>query len=67
MKNKKVIYDDLPTATEEETKLFLEVASEFIESTYLYNSVKGVAKTAIADYIASCNGKQLLRKKVCKS
>lgn len=56
-------YENLPVATQEETQMFLETASEFVNSTCLYNSYKDIAKMAIADYIAYCNNKQLLLRK----
>ena len=59
-------YRNLPEASEEQSQQFVREARSFIEDNGYYSSYKGVAVTAVADYIASTNGLQLLRvKKLC--
>lgn len=54
-------YRNLPEATAEETDAYLIEAGKFITCTWLYSSYKGLAKVAIADYLAWKDGKQLKR------
>ena len=54
-------YEEMPVATEEQCKEFLEEASKFLENTSHYSSYKNLAKTAIADFLAYKSGVQLIR------
>ena len=55
-------YDDLPVATEEQSREYLDIGRRFVDAnnTQHYAHARGVAATAIADYIASTHGVQLL-------
>lgn len=56
-------YRKLPSASEEQTSFYVEKAMEFLASSGgLYSSYKSIAVYAIADYMASQDGLQLLRK-----
>ena len=53
-------YRELPVATKEETRAYLQAAKEFLKTTGLYFS-PGEGYLAVADYMAAQDGKQLNR------
>lgn len=58
---KRQIYDSLPECTSEQQNAYFDNAQDFIESTHWYTDCKGVAKCAIADYLAFSDGYKLIR------
>ncbi len=58
---KRGIYDSLPESTREQHDAYFDKAQDFLESTHWYSDCKGVAKCAIADYLAFRDGYKLIR------
>lgn len=55
-------YRDLPSATAKENEAYFEKARIFLAKTGGLYHLSGEGATAIADYLAYIDGKQLLRK-----
>lgn len=58
---KREAYNALPECTREQQDAYFEKAENMLESTHWYNDCKGVARCAIADYLAFQDGYKLIR------